>query len=54
MQSRPEDSAIELVTPDMATVSFTPDIPGEYVVSLAVSDGELASPPAQVVVVARP
>ena len=29
MQSRPEDSAIELVTPDMATVSFTPDIPGE-------------------------
>lgn len=35
----PENSVAQLVTPNSVTTTFTPDLPGTYIVSLIVDDG---------------
>ena len=51
--TRPAGSAASLVNPTSASPSFTPDLAGDYVIGLTVSDGRLSSPPASVTVTAR-
>jgi hypothetical protein len=51
--ARPAGSAAALANPTSVSPSFTPDLPGDYVLNLIVSDGRLSSPPASVTVTAR-
>ena len=46
----PEGSVTELINADSATPSFVADVPGEYSVSLVVTDGIVPSEPASVTV----
>lgn len=46
----PQGSAAALSSTDVAVPSFTPDLPGDYIFQLIVSDGELKSSPITVVV----
>lgn len=48
--TRPAGSAASLSSPTSATPTFTADYPGNYVVSLVVSDGKLKSPSTTVTV----
>ncbi|MBW1878679.1 MAG: hypothetical protein JRJ84_09995 [Deltaproteobacteria bacterium] len=50
IDTAPGGSAATLTGADTSTGGFTPDLPGEYVVSLVVSDGDLASDPATVTI----
>lgn len=51
--SVPSGSAVALADPAVMMVSFVPDVTGSYTLSLAVSDGELASEPVTATVVVR-
>jgi len=48
--SKPPGSTAEIINAHTSTPSFVPDIAGEYVVELVVSDGELDSEPDQVTI----
>jgi len=50
---RPAGSAAALVNPTSVSPSFTPDLAGDYVLSLTVSDGRVTSAPATVTITAR-
>ena len=50
----PEDSMAQLTSIDLSTTSLTPDVPGEYEVSLTVSDGSRKSAPNAFVMQAMP
>lgn len=50
---RPESSATMLIETDGATLTFAPDVAGEYKVELRVFDGELWSAPVMVALDAR-
>ena len=50
----PAQSHATIASEDAITTSFTPDVAGDYVVELLVSDGALTSPPATVTVTAGP
>src|SRR5690606_36407589 len=52
--SKPPGSTAEIINAHTSTPSFVPDIGGEYVVELVVSDGELESQPAQVTIYVTP
>ncbi|MDP6402025.1 MAG: FG-GAP-like repeat-containing protein [SAR202 cluster bacterium] len=54
MLAKPEGSQAVLSGEATASPSFTPDVLGEFVVSLAVNDGESPSLPDYVTVLARP
>ncbi|MEO2267934.1 Ig-like domain-containing protein [Pseudoalteromonas sp. YIC-656] len=43
IEQAPEDSQIKFEVYDDATLRFEPDVPGEYVITLTVSDGQLES-----------
>jgi hypothetical protein len=49
--SRPPESAVELMDAETATPSFTPDVTGDYLLRLQVSDGELSDAKALLVTV---
>jgi hypothetical protein len=51
-QSRPTGSTATLNAPNTANPTFSPDLPGEYVVRLVVNDGSLNSSPATVLITA--
>lgn len=51
--SVPSGSAATLTGADAVTVTFVPDLPGDYELRLVVSDGSLSSPPALVTVTAE-
>jgi N-acetylneuraminic acid mutarotase len=51
--STPTRSAAQLANPASATPSFTADVPGNYVVSLAVNDGKVSSAASTVTVTAK-
>src|SRR5690606_31618405 len=48
--SKPPGSTAEIINAHTSAPSFVPDIAGEYVVELVVSDGELDSEPDQVTI----
>lgn len=49
----PQGSAVVLTDPDVVVPSFTPDLPGDYVFQLIVSDGVIKSSPTTVIVTDR-
>ena len=51
--SKPDGSQVELDYNDIVNPCFIPDLVGDYVVQLIVSDGELNSPPDTVVITAK-
>lgn len=53
LTTRPAGSTAVLQNPDSVQPSLVPDVAGDYVASLQVSDGRLASAPATVMIVAR-
>jgi hypothetical protein len=54
LTAAPSGSTAQLTNPDQATVSITPDVPGNYTLSLVASDGELHSTPSAMTVTANP
>jgi RHS repeat-associated protein len=48
----PAGSSAELNNPFSVTPAFVPDLPGEYLISLTVNDGESDSPSSEVLVIA--
>jgi hypothetical protein len=53
LASRPQSSTTGLAAADAVTLTFVPDVVGEYLIELRVFDGELWSPPAVVTLMAR-
>lgn len=53
LTSRPESSTTMLADAEGASLTFVPDVTGEYGVELRVFDGELWSQPAMITLVAR-
>jgi hypothetical protein len=54
LTTRPAGSATTLAGASTAKPTFTPDVPGTYVASLVVNDGQLNSPTATVTITAVP
>jgi hypothetical protein len=52
LQTQPSKSQAVLLNANSATPSLTPDVAGDYKVSLTVSDGTLTSPPSQLTITA--
>lgn len=48
VEQRPDGSTAELTTPTAVRASFTPDLPGNYLISLAVNDGRAGSTASQI------
>ncbi len=52
--SKPENSTAEIVNANAMDASIVPDLPGAYVISLVVNDGQLDSDPSNIIITVIP